>query len=113
MNENPNITATKVPLHILLRRRRKELGLVQAEVAEAIHVSPECVTLWESGKRRMHLSKLPRIATVLQLDPKELCTKALLEYHPLFHATLFGDRPVVQDVDSQDHQALVQVLRVE
>src|SRR3954452_16664242 len=69
MNENPTITAIEIPLHILLRRRRQELKLVQSKVAEALHVSPECVTLWEAGRRRMDLSKLPRIALVLQLDP--------------------------------------------
>ena len=34
----------------------------QAEVAEALNVSPEAVTLWESGRRRMELSKIPRLA---------------------------------------------------
>jgi transcriptional regulator with XRE-family HTH domain len=89
MNEKP--TVTEVPLHNLLRRRRKELKLLQAEVAEALHVSPECVTLWEAGRRRMDLSKLPRIAEILEIDAKELCLKALAEFHPLFNATLFGD----------------------
>ena len=99
MNENPitiTITAIEIPLHILLRRRRKELNLMQAEVAEALHVSPECITLWESGRRRMDLSKIPRIAAALQIDGKELCAKALAEFYPLFYATLFGDWAVVQ-----------------
>jgi DNA-binding XRE family transcriptional regulator len=89
MNENPTAITTEVPLHILLRRRREELSLFQAQVAEALHVSPECVTLWEGGRRRMELSKLPRIAATLQLDPKELCAKALAEFHPLLYAALF------------------------
>jgi transcriptional regulator with XRE-family HTH domain len=87
---NPNITATEVPLHVMLRRRRQELKLVQADVAEALHVSPECVTLWEAGRRHMELAKLPRLAAVLQLDAKELCAKALAEFHPIFYKTLFG-----------------------
>ena len=91
MNQTqPTTTAPTEPLHILLRRRREQLHLVQAEVAEALHVSPECVTLWEAGRRRMDLSKLTRIAAILQMDPKELCAKALAEFHPLFYATLFG-----------------------
>lgn len=94
MNENP--TNTKVPLHVLLRRRRQELNLVQAEIAEALDVSPEAVTLWESGRRRMDLAKLPRIAAVLQLDARELCAKALAEFHPIFFATLFSDCAVGQ-----------------
>jgi len=95
MNENPTITAIEIPLHILLRRRRQELKLVQSKVAEALHVSPECVTLWEAGRRRMDLSKLPRIAVVLQLDPQTLCAKALAEFHPLFYATLLNNCTVV------------------
>jgi transcriptional regulator with XRE-family HTH domain len=95
MNQNPTITAIEIPLHILLRRRRQELKLVQSKVAEALHVSPECVTLWEAGRRRMDLSKLPRIAVVLQLDPQKLCAQALAEFHPLFYATLLGNCTVV------------------
>jgi DNA-binding XRE family transcriptional regulator len=95
MKENPNATATKVPLHALLRRRRKELHLTQAEVANAVHVTAEAVTSWESGKRRMELSKIPRIAAALQLNAKELCAKALGEFHPIFFAALLSDGAVV------------------
>ncbi len=90
MNQNPTPTTPQVPLHILLRRRREELSLVQAQVAEALHVSSECVALWEGGRRRMELSKLPRIAAALQLDAKALCAQALAEFHPLVYAALFG-----------------------
>jgi transcriptional regulator with XRE-family HTH domain len=96
MNENPTIPVTEPPLHILLRRRRQELSLLQADVAEAVHVSPECITMWESGRRRMELSKLPRLAAALQIDAKELCTKALAEFHPLFFHTLFDSGAVAQ-----------------
>ena len=91
MNSNSTTTtATSVPLHVMLRRRREELSLFQAQIAEALHVTPECVGQWESGHRRMELSKLPRIAQALQMDAKELCAKALAEFHPLVYATLFG-----------------------
>jgi len=90
MNPNSTATNTQVPLHILLRRRRQELSLFQSQIAEALHVTPECVGQWESGHRRMELSKLPRIAQALQMDAKELCVKALAEFHPLVYATLFG-----------------------
>ena len=84
------------PLNILLRRRRLELGLLQAELAEELHVSAEAIAMWEGGRRRMELCRIPRIATALQLDPKELCTKALFQFHPSFFATLFADRGVDQ-----------------
>ena len=90
MNQNSTATTTEVPLHILLRRRREELSLFQAQIAEALHVTPECIGQWECGRRRMELGKLPRIAEALQLDAKELCAKALSEFHPLVYAALFG-----------------------
>ncbi len=91
MNQTSTDTTTQVPLHILLRRRREELSLLQAQIAAALHVTPECVGLWECGRRRMELSKIPRIAEALQLDAKELCAKALSESHPLVYDVLFGD----------------------
>ena len=96
MNENPTHGVTVTPLHILLRQRREQLSLVQSDVAEALHVTPECVTLWEAGRRRMELSKLPRIAAILELDAKELCAQALAEFHPAFYATLFAPDGAVQ-----------------
>jgi len=96
MNENSTHGATEAPLHILLRQRREQLGLRQSEVADALHVSAECVTLWEAGRRHMELSKIPRIAAILDLDAKGLCAKALAEFHPLFYATLFGHGDAVQ-----------------
>ena len=96
MNENSTVTTLEVPLHTLLRRRREELSLRQADVAEALHLSPECITLWESGQRRMELAKLPRIAAALQLDARDLCAKALAEFYPVFYAALFGNGTVAQ-----------------
>ena len=90
MNQNSTATTPEVPLHILLRRRREELSICQAQVAEALRVTPECIGQWESGRRRMELGKLPRIAEALQIDAKELCAKALAEFHPLVYAALFG-----------------------
>ena len=92
MNQNPpaTTTTTEVPLHILLRRRREELSLFQAQIAETLHVTPECIGQWECGRRRMELSKLPRIAAALQLDARQLCAHTLAEFHPSVYAALFG-----------------------
>ena len=92
---NPIVTVTAPPLHILLRRRRQELKLLQADIAAVLGVSPECVTLWEGGRRRMELCKVPRIAAALQLDAKELCMRALSQFHPAFYDSLFGDHAIV------------------
>ena len=79
-----------MPLHRILQRRREELALKQAEVAEALRVTPESIGLWERGARRISLDRLPRLAQVLRVDPRSLCLTALAEFHPCFHAALFG-----------------------
>ena len=91
MNATP---IPEVPLHILMRRRRQELSLTQADLAEELSVTAECISQWEAGRRRMELSRLPHIGEVLKLDPRELCAKALAEFYPLFHASLFGERTI-------------------
>ena len=91
----PIVPCPDTPLHILIRRRREELHLTQAHVAEALHVRPESVTLWEAGRRRMELCKLPRIAAVLQMNAQQLCAKGLVEYHPSFFMSLFAGYPSV------------------
>ena len=90
MHHEPN--PNTVPLHVVLRRRRHELCLLQTELAEALSVTPECVGQWECGRRRMCLDKLPCIAEVLRMNPKAVCMAALAEFHPGFHAALFGQR---------------------
>jgi len=90
MNSNSTNTVGSAPLHVVLRRRREQLNLSQTQIAEALNVNPSCVTLWEGGRRRMELSKLPRIAKVLQLDVTQLCKKALAEFHPPIFEALFG-----------------------
>jgi transcriptional regulator with XRE-family HTH domain len=92
MNDYPSRTSCEPPLHTQIRRRRQELSLVQADIAAALNVSDGAVTLWESGRRRMELSKIPRLAEALQLDARELCIQALAEFHPAFYNTLFGPR---------------------
>jgi DNA-binding transcriptional regulator YiaG len=90
MEMYPSLTNDKPPFHRLLRRRRQELRLLQAEIAAALHVTPEAVTLWESGRRRPDLSRIPSLAQVLQINPQELCRTVLQEYHPIFFGTLLG-----------------------
>jgi transcriptional regulator with XRE-family HTH domain len=90
MNDQHNNHRTTLSLHQILRRRRQELRLKQAHIAEALEVTPEAVGLWECGRRRMEMDKLPRIAATLRLDKRDLCLAALHEFHPLMYEELFG-----------------------
>jgi transcriptional regulator with XRE-family HTH domain len=74
----------------ILRQRRMELRLRQAEIAAELRVEPETIGHWESGRRRMELDRIPRVSSVLHLDAKDLCRRALSEWHPRFHDTLFA-----------------------
>jgi transcriptional regulator with XRE-family HTH domain len=87
MNGSTNST---VPVCTLIRRRRAGLSLTQAEIAAAVDVQPESVSLWENGRRRIELDRLPRVAAALQMDELELCWMALAEWHPRFYAAVGG-----------------------
>ncbi len=92
---NPTVITAEVPLHILLHLLAppKELSLFSPN-------SPKRSTSGGNHRpmgvcfRRMELSKIPRIAAALQIDARELCAKALAEFHLLVYATLFGDDTV-------------------
>jgi DNA-binding XRE family transcriptional regulator len=89
-NLTNTISVPEERLHVMLRSRRRELRLTQVDVARACEVTPECITHWEAGRRHMELCKIPRLASVLQLDPPQLCALFLREFHPVFYDTLFG-----------------------
>ena len=97
LTKNANAACSNdLPLNVLLRRRREELLLRQADVAEALNVTPEAIGMWENSRRRMEFCKLPRLAVVLQIDPKRLCIQALAEFYPAVYAILFAP-PEVAD----------------
>lgn len=89
-------TRNTISLSELLRERRLRLGLRQQQIADELRVGPESVGLWERGKRRPELDKLPRLAAALRLDEQYLCRLALFESHPSFYSTMFGNEPPSQ-----------------
>lgn len=48
-----------------LAQQRKTQGLTQVQLAEALGVSQQAVTAYESGQRRVPISSLPLLAQVL------------------------------------------------
>lgn len=54
-----------------LKRRRKELGLTYAEIAEATEVCELTVRRWENGKiQSIRYDKLDALAKILQVNPE-------------------------------------------
>lgn len=82
---------TTVPLARILRQRREELQLTQADVARALDIkSSEFIGMVENGQRRLDLNRLPALADVLKLDSEKLCRLALFEEAPQLALSLFG-----------------------
>lgn len=65
MNDQIN---PRLPMRTLIRVRRLELHLTQANVAEVLRTEPEAVSNWERGERRIDLDKVPQLARILKLN---------------------------------------------
>lgn len=74
----------------VLRRRRLELDLRQADVTRACNVTPEHICLLECGKRLPDFDRLPLLAQALSLNLQELYDRALLERAPVLYGALNG-----------------------
>lgn len=60
---------------MILRKRRKEIGMTQSEVAEQVGVQLQQYQLFEYGTRKVSACSMVlglRICAVLELDPYEL-----------------------------------------
>ena len=73
----------------LIRHRRQQLNLTQAEVADKLGVTADCVTLVELGYRRLDLDRIPVLADALNLNRRQLCRQALQERAPELFRQLF------------------------
>ena len=60
---------------LILKKRRKELGLTQSEIAEAIGVQLQQYQMFEYGTRKVSTSSMIlglRLCAALELEPYEL-----------------------------------------
>ncbi|WP_437215956.1 helix-turn-helix domain-containing protein [Pectobacterium sp. LFLA-215] len=51
---------------------RKDAGMTQTQVAQALNVSQQAVQAWEAGRRRIQISILPAVARVLSVSLEDL-----------------------------------------
>lgn len=57
-------------LSIVLKRRRKELGLTLAQIADAMGVAEATVQRWESGNiKSIRYEKIGKLAEILEVNP--------------------------------------------
>lgn len=51
---------------------RKDAGMTQTQVAQALNVSQQAVQAWEAGQRRIQISILPAVARLLAVSLEDL-----------------------------------------
>lgn len=87
------VNSNNPQLRQVIRDRRQQKNMTQAEVAKSVGVSsPEFIGMVEAGTRRIDLDKVPTLAGILDLDRKDLVAMALSETHPLAYKELFGKK---------------------
>lgn len=59
-----------------LEQMRKDAGLTQAQLAELVDVTQECVSRWETGERSPMIATAFKIATVLNCTIDDLIKEA-------------------------------------
>lgn len=60
-------------MHIDLKKRRKELGLTQADIALGVGVSEATVSRWESGDiHNMRRNRVVKLAELLRVSPMDI-----------------------------------------
>ena len=57
-----------MPMNIIIREKRKEIGLTQEQIAEYLGVSTPAVNKWEKGATYPDITLLPALARLLKVD---------------------------------------------
>lgn len=57
-----------MPMYMIMREKRKEIGLTQEQIAEYLGVSTPAVNKWEKGSTYPDISLLPALARLLRVD---------------------------------------------
>lgn len=57
-----------MPMNMIIREKRKEIGLTQEQIAEYLGVSTPAVNKWEKGATYPDISLLPALARLLKVD---------------------------------------------
>lgn len=63
---------TDMPVSEVIRRKRKELGLTQEQIAQRLGVSAPAVNKWERGSSYPDIAILPALARLLNTDVNTL-----------------------------------------
>lgn len=61
-----------MPMNVMIREKRKKIGLTQEQIAEYLGVSAPAVNKWEKGATYPDISLLPALARLLKIDMNTL-----------------------------------------
>lgn len=86
------VKPTKTVFGNAVRTRRTELGLTGTELAERLAVTLSFIDMLEAGRRSCDPEMLPRIAEIINVDPRALAQVYLIEKYPAFYRAIFGDK---------------------
>jgi len=67
----------QLKLQAIMRAKRKERGLTQAELAARLGKPQSFVAKYETGERRLDVVELLRVSAQLDCDPVEIMTDLL------------------------------------
>ena len=59
-----------------IKTKRRKLGITQADFSKRLHISPTYLNLMESGKRKINMDLLLKIANELNVDISDISKKA-------------------------------------
>lgn len=93
---------------MLMRDRRKEIGLTQKELADLVGCNESTISQYESGKRQPNFETLLKITEVLHLSASELLGD--VNARPLT-ATQRQMLDAIDGLSDDDVQALINVAR--
>lgn len=86
--------AQKVTLGSVLKRRRQQLGMTQADVAKRVNCRPNYIGYLEAGARRPSPSLVTRLAKALDLSAQEL----FLLSNPIIRSVMEPEAPTRESV---------------
>ena len=88
-------------LQDVLKERRASLKLKQADIAEHVGVTTQTYMKWENGKNEPKASNVKKLAEILKVSEKEICSGKLHEHMETvpFITSLSKLKLFVSDID--------------
>lgn len=95
--------------HEFLSDKIDQSGIKQSDMAEELNFDrPNIISMFKAGKTRVPLRCIPQMAKILNLDPKMMLRRAMLEYAP---ETLRAVEQVFGGAITKNEQGILDEIR--